>query len=71
MPAQWTVDVVGEMHRYHITGKQLAETMGWNPKYLSTVLNGRREPRGAEQKCRRALDVLILEQTHDSTQSVQ
>lgn len=66
MPAQWTADVVGEMHRHHITGKQLAETMGWNPKYLSTVLNGHREPRGAEQKCRDALSTLILEQSNDT-----
>ncbi len=56
MPAQWTANVVGEMHLNGITGKQLAERIGWNPKYLSQVLNGHENPKGAEAKVRKALD---------------
>lgn len=59
MPAQWTGDVVGEMHRKRITAKSLAEEIGWNPKYLSQVLNGHESPKGAEEKVKAALQRII------------
>lgn len=55
MPAQWTADVVGEMHLHKITAIQLAEKIGWHPKYLSAVLNGKREPKHAEVVVRNAV----------------
>ena len=55
MPAQWTADLVGEMHLKKITAKQLAAEVGWHEKYLSVVLNGHREPKGAEATLRAAL----------------
>jgi len=59
MPAQWTADLIGKMHLHGITAKQLADKVGWNPKYLSTVLNGHRSPHKAEVKLNTALDDLI------------
>lgn len=59
MPAQWTADVIGEMHLNGVTGKQLAAEIGWNPKYLSQVLNGHENPKGAETKVRAALGKLL------------
>ena len=47
MPAQWTAEVIGKMHLAGVTAKQLAAEVGWNPKYLSVVLNGHKEPKGA------------------------
>ena len=58
MPAQWTADVVGEMHLHKITAIQLAEKIGWHPKYLSAVLNGKREPKHAEIVVRNAIKEL-------------
>lgn len=58
MPAKWTADLLGEMHLARITAKQLAAEVGWNPKYLSVVLNGHKEPKGAEQKLNEALERL-------------
>lgn len=55
MPEQWTAEIIGEMHLCGVTSKQLAEAAGWNPKYLSTVLNGHRAPKGAELHLRNAL----------------
>ena len=55
MPAQWTGDLVGEMHRKGVTKKQLSQEVGWNPKYLSVVLNGHRQPKDAERKLHAAL----------------
>jgi hypothetical protein len=56
MPAQWTAEIIGKMHLYGVTGKQLAEVVGWNPKYLSQVLNGHVNPKGAEEKLRSGLE---------------
>lgn len=58
MPAQWTADVIGQMHLNHITAKRLADHLGYNPKYVSAVLNGKREPRRAEERFRRAVEEL-------------
>lgn len=64
MPAQWTAEIIGQMHLYGITGKNLAAAVGWNPKYLSQVLNGRVNPKGAEEKLRNALESLIATQSN-------
>lgn len=59
MPEKWTGEVIGAMHVNGIAHKDLANALGWNAKYLSTVLNGHRKPKGAEEKVRTALDGLI------------
>ena len=61
-PAKWTASVVGDMHLFGITATELAAEIGWHPKYLSVVLNGHREPKGAELTVRAALDRLIVRQ---------
>lgn len=58
MPAKWTADLIGEMHLNGVTAKQLAEEVGWHPKYLSAVLNGHRNPKRAEENLREALQRL-------------
>ena len=62
MPAQWTADIIGKMHISGITAKQLAEHLHYTPKYVSAVLNGKREPRNAEQVFRKGLEELIATQ---------
>lgn len=59
MPEQWTADIIGEMHLNHIKAKELSAQLGYNPKYVSTVLNGHRNPKKAEQTFREALHELI------------
>lgn len=59
MPAQWTAEIIGKMHLNGVTAKQLATAIGWNPKYLSQVLNGHKSPKSAENKVRSALDELL------------
>ena len=58
MPAVWTGELVGEMHNAGISAKDLAKEMGLTPAYLSMILNGHREPPGAEEKLRAALERL-------------
>lgn len=61
MPAQWTARIIGEMHLKGVTHKRLAEAVGWHPKYLSAVINGKKTPAGAELKLQSALDKLLSE----------
>lgn len=58
MPAAWTGELLGEMHLTGVTAKRLAAEVGWHPKYLSAVLNGRRNPKNAEAELRAALSRL-------------
>lgn len=50
MPAQWTAEMIGAMHLIGITAKELSKQLGYNPKYVSAVLNGKRNPKG-DKKC--------------------
>lgn len=65
MPAKWTGDLIREMHLSGVTAKQLAAEVGWHEKYLSAVMNGHRDPKGAEQTLTAALRRLV-EQTKNS-----
>ena len=59
MLAQWTGDLVGQMHKHKVTKTQLAEEMDVTREYVSMVLNGHREPVGAEEKFTAALNRII------------
>ncbi len=61
MPAQWTGDVVYELHMAGITGKELAEKLGYTRQYVSEILNGHKSPNGAEARFRAALEELVAE----------
>jgi metal-dependent hydrolase (beta-lactamase superfamily II) len=67
MPAQWTAEIIGEMHLNRITAKELSAHLGYNPKYVSAVLNGHRTPKKAEQMFRKALNELIQEKQNGGT----
>ena len=59
MPETWTGDIVAALHVNRITQRELAEEMGVTGVYVSTLLNGRASPAGAEEKMRAALDAII------------
>lgn len=63
MPAQWTGQLVGEIHNAGLTIKQVSEEAGLNPKYVSTILNGDSDAKKAEGKLRAALERLTTEKT--------
>lgn len=68
MPAQWTGEVVGEMHVNGISHKELAAEIGWHEKYLSHIMNGRANPKGAEEKVKTALRTLIEQNVSKTSQ---
>lgn len=59
MPAQWTGEIIGKMHVHNITAKQLSAFLGYNPKYVSAVLNGKRAPKNAPKKFKEALEKAV------------
>lgn len=61
MPKKWTGDLVGLMHTNRISFQALADKLGVTNRYVSMVLNGHRDPPGAEEKFRAALDELLSE----------
>lgn len=66
MPEVWTGAVVGDMHLHRISAATLADKLGWHPKYLSQVLNGRVAPKNAEAKVSAALMDLIKAKAENS-----
>lgn len=61
MPAQWTAEIVGQMHMFRIAKKDLAKQLDMTPEYISKVLNGHCAPPGAEERFRAALNELIAQ----------
>ena len=59
MLAQWIGELVGQMHNNKISKSQLAEHMGVSREYVSMILNGHRDPAGAESKFRNAVSEII------------
>lgn len=58
MPAQWTGQLIGDIHNAGFTIKQVSEEAGLNPKYVSTILNSDSDAKKAEGKLRAALERL-------------
>lgn len=50
MPAQWTGELIGQMHIERVSKKALANELGVTPEYVSMVLNGHKSPEGAEER---------------------
>ena len=49
------------MHINKVSVKQLAERIGWSRGYLSEILNGKRNPLGAEARIKKAIQEIIEE----------
>lgn len=58
---KWTGNVVGKMHTYNITQQELAERVGVSRQYLNMILNGKKNPKDAQERFKTALDQLIAE----------
>ena len=59
----WTGDAVAIMHVHNISATELAGKVGWNPKYLSSVLNCKRCPKEAENVIMTALHEMVDEKS--------
>jgi predicted transcriptional regulator len=59
--ALWAGQLIGDMYDAHVSARQLADYMGLTPGYVSMVLNGKKTPKGAEQRFRAALQEMRKE----------
>lgn len=50
MATEWTGRVVGLLHTYRITQAELAAELGLTAQYVSMVLNGKKSPKGIEER---------------------
>ena len=66
MPAQWTADIIGEMHLNSIKKQQLAHELNVSLNYVGLILNGHRSPPDSEAKFRAALNQLLAKQKKNS-----
>ncbi len=65
MNAQWTGEVVGQMHIYGISKKELAKEAGYDQRYVGQILNGKKNPKHGEAVLRFALARLIAQKKGD------
>ena len=61
MPEKWTGRLIGKMHNHRVTYDQLAEKLGVGKSYLSLILNGKRNPPGAQQRLEAAFNQILEE----------
>lgn len=59
MPKEWTGNLVGLMHTNGITFSELADELGVTNRYVSAILNSHKEPIGAEERLRDAVNRII------------
>ncbi len=65
MPAQWTGELIGEIHNAGFRIKDVAAEANLNPKYVSQILHGKCESTKAEARLRNALANLIAKRISD------
>ena len=55
MANEWTGRIVGLLHTHRITQAGLAAEMGVTAQYVSMVLNGKKSPKGIEERMEAAI----------------
>lgn len=63
---KWIAMAVGLMHINKITNAELAEELNIAPTYLSAILNGKREPKGIEEKIFNAIEKITINKVKNS-----
>lgn len=55
----WIAEAIGRMHVNKLTNKMVAAEMGVTNEYFSMIVNGKRAPKGVEDRVSAAIDRLI------------
>lgn len=71
MKDKWTGEAAAIMHVHEISALALSKELGWNPKYLSTVLNCKRRPKNAEEIVMDALHSIVARDESGKTDMVR
>ena len=59
MSKEWTGRIVGLLHTHRITQTELASEMGVTAQYVSMVLNGKKSPKGIEERMETAIQAIV------------
>ena len=59
MTGEWTGRIVGLLHTHRITQSELASEMGVTAQYVSMVLNGKKSPKGIEERMEAAIYAIV------------
>ena len=67
MSGEWTGRIVGLLHTHRITQSELASEMGVTAQYVSMVLNGKKSPKGIEERMAAAIEAIVDRRNAEST----
>ena len=67
MCGEWTGRIVGLLHTHRITQSELASEMGVTAQYVSMVLNGKKSPKGIEERMEAAIYAILDRRNVTST----
>lgn len=59
MTKEWTGRIVGLLHTNRITQAELARELGLTAQYVSMVLNGKKSPKGIEDRMVAAIESIL------------
>ena len=66
MSKEWTGRIVGLLHTHRITQTLLANEMGVTAQYVSMVLNGKKTPKGIEERMEAAIHTIVKRNNTDT-----
>ena len=59
MSKDWTGRIVGLLHTHRITQAALASELGLTAQYVSMVLNGKKTPKGIDERMETAIQAIV------------
>lgn len=67
MPEKWTGSLIGDMHTERVTQKELAAELCCTNEYVCMVLNGKKTPKGGEDRFRAAFRNIVERRKADAS----
>ena len=67
MEKEWTGRIVGLLHMHRITQAELAGEMGLTAQYISMVLNGKKTPKGIDERMDAAIQAIVDRRNNKQT----
>lgn len=67
MEKEWTGHIVGLLHTHRITQATLAAELGLTAQYVSMVLNGKKTPKGIDERMETAIRAIVERRNGNQT----
>lgn len=59
----WIATAAGLMHINRVSNIELAKELNVTPQYISAILNGKKSPKGVEQRIMTAIENVVSKRT--------